>query len=588
MGRWARRRAPAGYGWHDAGRDVGAGLVLSAVLVPAGMGYATVAGLPPVTGLYATIAALVAYALVGPSRVLVLGPDSALVPLIAAAVAPLAVAGTAGEDRRVALAGLLAVLVGVVLVVGGAVRLGFVADLLSKPIRIGYLNGIALVVAVSQVPTLLGFSVDGDGLAGDLRATATAIGDGQVRPAAAVIGLGSLAAIVVVRRRAPRVPAVFVVVVAAIGAVWALDLDEVPVVGALPRGLPSPALGSLGWHDLTSLLAPALGVAVVAFTDTGILSRAFSAAAGEDVSPNREMAALGVANLASGVTGGFPVSASSTRTPVAHATGARTQLCGLVGAATVALILALAPGFTRHLPSAALAAVVVAAVASIASVREPLRLARMNPTECALSLIAFAGVALLDALRGIGVAVALSLLVFVARAWRPHMAELVRVERRKGYHDRSRHPEGRRVPGLVIVRFDAPLFFANAQLFADYVLATVAAAPPPVRWVAVAAEPITDVDTTAAEVLERLDHDLDDRGIRLVFAELKGPVKDRLARYGLRARFGPDDFYSTIGTLVSDYVATTGTPWVDWTDEPPTDPPGDPADPAATPPADPA
>jgi MFS superfamily sulfate permease-like transporter len=227
----------------------------------------------------------------------------------------------------------------------------------------------------------------------------------------------------------------------------------------------------------------------------------------------------------------------------------------------------LAPGFTRHLPSAALAAVVIAAVASVASVPDTVRLLRMNPTEFALSLIAFGGVATLGVLPGIGVAVGLSLLAFVARAWRPHMAELVRVERRKGYHDRARHPEGRRIPGLVIVRFDAPLFFANAELFAAFVTRSVADAPSPVRWVAIAAEPITDVDTSAAEVVERLDDELAARGIRLVFAELKGPVKDRLTRYGLGERFGPDHFYPTIGTVVSDYVATTGTSWVDWTDE---------------------
>jgi MFS superfamily sulfate permease-like transporter len=227
-----------------------------------------------------------------------------------------------------------------------------------------------------------------------------------------------------------------------------------------------------------------------------------------------------------------------------------------------------APGFTRYLPAAALAAVVISAVLTIADVPGTIRLLRMNPTEFALSLSAFGGVALLGVLRGIGVAVVLSLVTFVARAWRPYMAELVRVEQRKGYHDVSRHPDGRRIPGLAIVRFDAPLFFANAELFADFVTRSVTSGPEPVRWVVIAAEPITDVDTSAAEVLERLDDELDARGVHLVFAELKGPVKDRLLRYGLGARFHHGDFYPTIGTAVSDYVATTGTPWVDWTDEP--------------------
>jgi high affinity sulfate transporter 1 len=570
LDRWLHERLPGGYGRDDLARDLGAGLVLTALLVPAGMGYATAAGLPPETGLYATVAGLLAYALVGPSRVLVLGPDSALAPLIAAAIVPLAAAGAGGEERRVALAGLLALLVGVVLLVGGLLRLGFVSDLLSKPIRLGYLNGIALVVTVGQLPALLGFSVDGDGLFDEARLVIEAVAGGEVQPAAATIGVAALTLILVLRRIAPRMPGVFVAVVGAIAVVWAVDPGSVPVVGALPRGLPSPALDTLGGRDVASLIWPAVGVAVVAFADTAVLSRVFSARAGEDVDPNREMAAVGVANLACGAVG-FPVSASASRTPVAQSVGARSQVTGVVGALAVAAVVGLAPGFTRYLPSAALAAVVIAAIASVADVPGTVRLLRLSPTEFALALTAFAGVATLGVLRGIAVAVGLSLLAFVARAWRPHMAELVRVERRKGYHDRARHPEGRRIPGLVIVRFDAPLFFANAELFADFVTRSVAESPRPVQWVAIAAEPITDIDTSAADVLERVDDELAAQGVRLVFAELKGPVKDKLTRFGLGVRFPPDHFYPTVGTVVSDYVARTGTSWVDWTDEPPDD-----------------
>lgn len=566
--RWRRARGLDGLTWADLRYDLGAGLLLTALLVPAGMGYAAAASLPPETGLYASVAALVAYALVGPSRVLVLGPDSSLAPLIGAAVIPLAAAGALGEDRRVALAGLLALLVGVVLAVAGMLRLGFVGDLLSKPIRIGYLNGVALIVVVGQLPALLGFSVDGDGLVGEARGLVDGIAGGEVQPAAAAIGIAALTAIVGLRRLAPRIPGLLVAVAGAIGVTWALEPAAVPVVGPLPSGLPAPALGALSWGDVVSLAAPALGIALVAFADTGVLSRAFAARTGAEVDPNREMAALGVANLACGVAGGFPVSGSSSRTPVAQAVGARTQVTGVVGAAAVALVVAVAPGFTRHLPVSGLAAVVIAALLSVADVPGTVRLLRINPTDFGLSLSAFAGVAILGVLRGIAVAIALSLGAFVARAWRPHMAELVRVERRKGYHDRGRHPEGRRVPGLVIVRFDAPLFFANAPLFADFVHRAVDEAPRPVRWVAVAAEPITDVDTTAADVLERLDDELAARGIRLVFAELKGPVKDQFRRYGLGARFGSDRLYPTVGTVVSDYVDRTGTSWTDWTDSP--------------------
>jgi MFS superfamily sulfate permease-like transporter len=296
--------------------------------------------------------------------------------------------------------------------------------------------------------------------------------------------------------------------------------------------------------------------AVVAFADTGILARSFAASAGRELDASTEMKALGVANLACGLAGGFPVSASASRTPVARASGARTQVAGLVAAAAVAMTVVAAPGLTRHVPSSALAAIVIASVV------------RLDPTELALSVLAFGGVAVLGVLQGIAAAVGLSLVAFVAKAWRPHVAELVRLDGRKGYHDHARHPGGRQVPGLVILRFDAPLFFPNAEMFADAVRRAIAGSRSTVRWCAIAGEPITDVDTTAAEMLERLDDELAAGGIRLVFAEMKGPVKDQLRRYGLRERFVGRLGYTTLGTLVSDYVATNIVDWSDWTDEP--------------------
>jgi high affinity sulfate transporter 1 len=547
----------------SVGADLVAGAVLTGVLIPAGMGYAVVAGLPPVTGLFATIVGLLAYALVGPSRILVIGPDSSLAPIIGAAVVPLA--GT-DPDRAVALAGLLALLVGAILLVGGLLRLGFVMDLLSKPIRLGYLNGVAAVLIVDQLPKLLGFSVDADGLPASLRAFIDGVRDGDSTAWASAIGVTSLVAILVLRWGAPKVPGILVVVVGAMLAVRWLDPGGVPVVGALPHGLPAPALGGLAWGDVRSLLPAAGGIALVAFADTGVLSRVFAGSRREAPQDNREMAAVGVVNLACGALGGFPVSGSSSRTPVAQASGARSQLTGVVGAALVALLLVAAPGATTHLPSAALAAVVIAAAISLADLTGVRRLVTASGTEFALSLVAFFGVAALGVLPGIGVAVALSAVAFVAKAWRPYRAELVRVDRRKGYHDVERHPEGRRIPGLVIARFDAPLFFANAGVFSHFVRGLVDATPGPVRWVAVAAEPITDVDTTAADELVALDDYLAARGIHLVFAELKGPVKERLARLGLAERFGPERMYPTVGNAVSAYVRATGTPWVDWSE----------------------
>jgi high affinity sulfate transporter 1 len=544
--------------------DVTAGVVVTGLLVPAGMGYAEVAGLPAVTGLYATVVALVVYAILGPSRVLVLAPDSSLAPLIGAAVAPHAFGD---PDRAVALAGLLAILAGGLLVAGGFFRFGFLTDFLATPIRIGYLNGIALVVIVSQLPVLLGFAVEGDSLVDDLRGLVDGAVDGDVVGAAAALGISALAVVVVLRRIAPGVPALLLAVVGPMLAVALLDLD-VPVVGSLPRGLPSPALGGLEAGDIVSLFPAAAGLALVAFADTGALSRTFALRTGTQVDENREMVALGATNVACGTLGGFAVAASSSRTPVAVASGARTQLTGVVGAALVLLLLLLAPGLTRYLPSSALAAIVIAAVTTLVDVSSVLRLARTSRPELALNVVAFVAVALFGALRGLGIAIALALLLFIARAARPYAAELVRVERRKGYHDVSRHPEGRRIPGLVIARFDAPLFFANAGVFSDFVREVVDAAPTPARWVVLAAEPITDIDTTAADQLVELDEHLADRGVRLVFAELKGPVKDRLARYGLGDRFNSDRLFPTLGTAVSAYVAATGAQWEDWTDRP--------------------
>lgn len=544
------------------GHDLVAAAVVTTLLIPAGMGYAQAAGLPPVTGLYATVVPLLVYAVLGPTRTLILRPDSSLAPIIAAAILPLA----AGDpDRAVALAGLLAVLSGALLLAGGLLRLGFVMDLLSKPIRLGYLNGVALTIIVTQLPKLLGFSTDGDSLFGRIRDFIRGVADGEVKPAAAAIGIIALGAILVVRRTAPRVPIFLLAMVGATAAVAWLDLD-ISVVGSLPGGLPAPALGGLGWADVTALLPAAAGLAVVAFADTGVLAHTLAVIDGEKPSDSREMVALGASNLAAGAFGGFPISGSASRTPVARASGARSRLTGVFAAVAVAVLVVAAPGATRHLPSAVLAAVVVTAAMSLADPGGVFRLRRARPTEFALALVAFAGVAAFGVLNGIAVAVGLSLMEFVSHAWRPYMAELGRVDHRKGYHDLERHPEGRRIPGLVIARFDAPMFFANASVFASFIRRLVDGASEPVRWVVVAAEPVTDVDATAAEALVALDDELRRRKIRLVFAELKGPVKDRLSAYGLAGSFPPERFYPTLGTAVSGYLATTKTTWVDWTD----------------------
>ena len=544
--------------------DIRAGIILTALLIPAGMGYAEVAGLPPETGLYATIVPLLVYAVFGPSRILVVGPDSALAPIIAAAILPLAIGD---ESRAVALAGLLAIMVGVVLLAGGIVRLGFVTALLSKPIRVGYLNAIAFIVIVSQLPKLLGFSVEGDSLLDEVTAIVAGIAGGDILPLAVAFGFGCLAVILALTWLKSPVPGVLVAVIGATLLVWILGIaEDLPVVGALPRGLPAPALGGLEWADVAELALPALGIALIAFADTAVLSRTFAARRGETVDGSHEMAALGVSNIATGFLGGFPMSGSSSRTPVAEQAGAKTQLTGVVGAVLIIAFMLFVPGVTAYLPASALAAVVIVAASRLIDVKGFLRLVRMDRVDALLSASAFLGVLVFGVLGGIGVAIGLSLLAFVIRSWRPYRAELGRVEGLRGYHDLSRYPEGERIPGVVIVRFDAPLFFANGDLFEAFVRSRVKDAGADTRTVILAAEPITGIDTTAIDELVELDDYLASRDIRLVIAEMKDPVVDRLREYGLGSRFPPERFAPTVGAAVDDVTGTLrgdieGTKW---------------------------
>jgi MFS superfamily sulfate permease-like transporter len=338
-------------------------------------------------------------------------------------------------------------------------------------------------------------------------------------------------------------------------------------VGALPQGLPAPALAGLMWSDVAALAGPAAGIALVAFTDSAVLSRTFAARRGEDVSGSQEMSGIGIANIAGGVLGGFPISASSSRTPVAEQAGSRTQLTGVVGAMLILAFILLAPGLTEFLPSATLAAVVIGAAVSLIDVRGFRALWRMDRLDAALSLAAFVGVLIVGVLEGIIVAIILSLLAVINRSWRPYRAELGRVPGLRGYHDLSRYPEeGERLPGIVIVRFDAPLFFANGASFDDWVRSRVREAGSEVRTVILAAEPITDIDTTAIDELVELDEYLQVHGVRLIIAEMKDPVIDILRQYGVSDRFTADRFAPTVGAAVDELTGSLrtdieGTKW---------------------------
>ncbi len=541
-------------------RDIAAGLVLTTTLAPVGIAYAVASGLPGACGLYATIVPLLAYALFGPSRILVLGPDSSLAAIILGVVAPLA-AGDA--NRAVALAGMMAIVSGAVCILAGIARLGFVTELLSKPIRYGYMNGIALAVLVSQTPKLIGVKIEEAGPLRDLWSIGTEIVGGRANFVAFALGAAALATILSIRRF-KGTPGVLIAVIGATAIVQVFDLEtraHVSVLGPLPPGLPAFSIPWVSIQDLTPVIIGGLAVAVVSFADTSVLSRAYAARLGDPVDPNQEMIGLGAANFAAGFFQGFPISSSSSRTPVAEAAGARTQLTGVVGAVAVALLLLVAPRLLEHLPNAALAAVVIASAIGLFEVSGLKRLYRIQRWEFWLSIVCFAGVAVFGAIPGIGLAVVLAVIEFLWDGWRPHSAVLGRVEGVRGYHDITRYPHARQLSGLLLFRWDAPLFFANAEFFKERVLAAAAAAPTKVAWLVVAAEPVTSVDVTAGDSLAELDDALRDKGTKLCFAELKDPVKDKLKRFGLYERIGEAFFFATIGAAVDAYQAAHDAHW---------------------------
>jgi high affinity sulfate transporter 1 len=538
-------------------KDLVAGLILTALLVPQGMAYAELAGLPAITGLYTSILCLIGYAIFGPSRVLVLGPDSSLGPMIAATLAPLLLAD-GDPDRAIALASALALIVGSVTILAGVFHLGFVADLLSKPTQIGYMNGLALTILVGQLPKLFGFSVDADGLIDEATGFVRGVSQGEIVGVAALIGLASLGLILVLQRTMPKVPAVLIAVVFAIVSVEAFDLVDqgVAVVGTLPQGFPPLTIPDVSLTDIGQLLPGALGIALVALVDTISTASVFAERAGDRIRGDQEMVGIGSSNVAAGLFQGFPVSTSGSRTAVAEQAGAKTQVAGLVGAIAITLILLLAPGLLRNLPQPTLAAVVIAASLSLVDIPGVVRLWNQRRAECALAIAAFLGVALLGVLPGIAVAVALSIANVFRRAWRPYQALLGRVPDEAGYHDLATRPDAKPIPGLAMFRFDAPLFFANATAFRNQIRALAGAEPPP-RWIVVASEPITDVDTSAADMLEELDEEINAKGVSLVFAEMKAPVRRKIERYELTRTIDPNHFFPSLEAAVDAFRRET-------------------------------
>ena len=530
--------------------DVVAGVVLAAILVPQGMAYAELAGLPAVTGLYTTIACLVGYALMGASRILVLGPDSSVSPLILAAILPLGAADD--PETAIALAGMLAILTGLILVGIGVAKLGFVADLLSKEVQVGYMNGLGITIIVGQLPKLCGFSTDADKFVDEVKAFVANID--QTNSTTLAVGLATLAVLLVLPRVTRKLPAILIGIVGAtvVSAVLGLSAKGVDTVGPLPQGLPTPQIPWTQVSDIGPLLLAAFGIALVSLTDTIATSASFGARRGEEVRPDQEMIGLGTANLAAGFFQGFSVSTSGSRTAVAEQSGSKSQLTGLVGAGVVAILLLFLNGLLADLPQTALAAVVITAALSLMDLEALARYWRVRRTALFLSVVASLGVIFFGVLEGILIAIVLSIFLFFRRNWWPHGAVLGRAADGT-WHDVTGDIEVKEEPGIVVYRWEAPLFFANAGMFHDQVRKLVRTKQ--AHWVVLQCEAITDIDVTAAEMLDRADNELNARDVHMAFVELRGRLQDLVLRYGLLETLDKDHFYPSMDAALEEIKA---------------------------------
>ena len=526
---------------------------MAAYLIPQCLAYGELAGLPPIHGLWAALAPLLLYAWLGSSPQLSVGPESTTALLTAAAIAPLAAGNAAAA---VPLASLLALLVGLVCCVGAAGRLGFLADLLSRPILVGYLSGLALVLISAQAGRMLGIPLQSDT---PLAVIQELLGrTGEIHGPTVLVGLGVLLFLVVVPARFPRAPAPLLAMLLAVAAVALGHLEQrgVAVIGAIPAGLPSlapPAIVSA--EAVKRLAAAAVGIALVGYSDNVLTARAFAARSGDPINANRELLALGVVNLANGVLQGFPVSSSASRTALGASLGSRSQRFSLVALAVVLVALVALRPLLAMFPRAALGAVVIAAAVRLIDLGEFRRMLHFKPSEFRLAVVTLLGVLLTDPLMGVGLAVALSVIDLFARLMRPHDAVMGQVPDLAGLHDVNDWEGARTIPGLVIYRYDAPLCFANAEHFRSRALAAIAAETSPVQWFVLNAEAIVEIDITAADVLLELQQTLTAQGIVVGFARVKQDLYRQLQRAGVVDAVGADRFFPTLPTAVAAFQA---------------------------------
>ncbi|MFE2521341.1 SulP family inorganic anion transporter [Streptomyces mirabilis] len=547
-----RRVAPglavlAGYHRSWLRGDLLAGVTVAAYLVPQVMAYAGLAGLPPVAGLWAILPALLLYTLLGSSRLLSVGPESTTALMTATVVGPLAVGA---PDRYAVLAAGLAVVVGVMFLVAWVARLGFLADLLSRPILVGYLTGVALVIIVDQLPKLTGVRTSGSEFFPQLLSFVRNLG--EAHPATVIFSVAAIAFLFAVARFFPVVPGPLLALVLGTAAVAVFGLEDhgIAVIGAVPAGLPRPGLPTPG--DLPQLVLPALGVLLVGYTDVILTARAF-AARGDELDPNQELLALGGANLGAGVLHGFPVSSSASRTALAHSAGGRSQAYSLVaGAVVLAVLLFLSP-LLAHTPSTVLGALVVYAGVRMMDLAGFRRLAAFRRRELLLALGCLAGVLALDILYGVLVAVGLSVVELLTRVARPHDAVEGLVPGLAGMHDVDDYPQARTVPGLLVYRYDSPLFFANAEDFKRRALSAVDRHEGPVDWFVLNTEAIVEVDITALDAVDALRQELEQRHIVFALARVKQDLRDDLDAFGLTESIGTDRIFPTLPTALAAY-----------------------------------
>jgi high affinity sulfate transporter 1 len=540
----------------SARRDLIAGLTVAALALPSAMAYGQLAGLSPVNGLYALLLPTVAYVLLGSSRRLVIGPEGSVSTLVAAAVLPLAVAGS---NEAAELAAMLALLVAACFALAWVLRLGWIADYFSRPVLVGYIHGVAVILVIGQLGKLLGLSIDARDPLPQLWEVVRELG--SVSGATIVLGAVALGILLLLGAVMPRLPAALLVVAAAIGVSWAFDLKAhgIAVVGSIPAGLPSFDLPSPAWQDVVQLVPAAVGIFLVAFADEILTARSFAGKHNQHVRASQELLAMGAANAAAGVTHGFSIGASGSRTAVNDGMGARSQIAGIVAAGSVLVILLFLTEPVQYLPKAVLGAVIISAAIGLVDVNAWRRLAAVDHVEVAIAGVTTTCVVVFGVLEALGVAVGLSVIDTVRRSARPHDAVLGWVERLGRYADVSLHRSATETPGAVVYRLDDRLFFANARYFKARVREAIRAARAPVSWLVFDAEAVTHADSTGLEALEELTKDLRRDEITLVVARLRTRMREQFELSGLAETIGPEHFYPTVHAAVQAFARSEGT-----------------------------